>query len=70
MAGEYIYWAQVTNMGILNDTETCDGIADEWEPCSKELLESMDILIYDLVTDPLYKLPQIAPDGVYSPESE
>ena len=70
MAGEYIYWAQVTNMGILNDTETCDGIADEWEPCSKELLESMDVLIYDLVTDPQYKLPQIAPDGVYSPESE
>jgi hypothetical protein len=70
MAGEYIYWAQVTNMGILNDTETCDGIADEWEPCSKEMLESMDVLIYDLVTDPQYKLPQIAPDGVYSPESD
>ena len=70
MAGEYIYWAQVTNMDLLNDTETCDGIADEWEPCSKELLESMDVLIYDLVTDPLYKLPQIAPDGIYSPESE
>lgn len=40
------------------------------EPCSKEMLESMDVLIYDLVTDPQYKLPQIAPDGVYSPESD
>ena len=70
MAGEYIYWAQVSNMGILNDTATCDGIADEWEPCSKELLESMDVLIYDLITDPQYKLPQLAPDGIYSPETE
>jgi len=55
-------------MGLLNDTETCDGIDDEWQPCSKELLESMDVLIYALITDPQYMLPQIAPDGQYNPE--
>ena len=65
-----MYWAQVSNMGILNDTETCDGIADEWEPCSKELLESMDVLIYSLITDSQYHLPQYAPDGNYSPDTE
>jgi len=70
MAIEYMYWAQVSNMGILNDTETCDGIANEWEPCSKELLESMDVLIYALIGDPQYHLPQYAPDGIYSPETE
>ena len=37
---------------------------------STDDVESMDVLIYDLVTDPQYKLPQIAPDGVYSPESD
>lgn len=68
MAIEYLYWAQVANMGLLNDTETCEGIDDEWQPCSKELLESMDVLIYALVTDPQYMLPQIAPDGQYNPE--
>ena len=68
MAIEYLYWAQVANMGLLNDTETCDGIDDEWQPCSKELLESMDVLIYALVTDPQYMLPLIAPDGQYNPE--
>ena len=68
MAIEYLYWAQVANMGLLNDTETCDGIDDEWQPCSKELLESMDVLIYALITDPQYMLPQIAPDGQYNPE--
>ena len=69
MAIEYIYWAQVSNMDILNDTETCNEIANEWEPCSKELLESMDVLIYELVTDPQYHLPQDAPDGVYNPQT-
>lgn len=68
MAIEYLYWAQVANMGLLNDTETCEGIDNEWQPCSKELLESMDVLIYALVTDPQYMLPQIAPDGQYNPE--
>ena len=68
MAIEYIYWAQVANMDLLNDTATCEGIDDEWQPCSKELLESMDVRIHALVTDPQYMLPQIAPDGQYNPE--
>jgi hypothetical protein len=68
MAIEYLYWAQVANMDLLNDTATCEGIDDEWQPCSKELLESMDVLIYALVTDPQYILPQVAPDGQYNPE--
>ena len=70
MAIEYIYWAQVSNMGILDDRATCAGIADEWEPCARTLLESMDELIFELVTDPVYKLPQQAPDGKYAPPAE
>ena len=69
MAIEYIYWAQVSNMGILDDPDTCAGIANEWEPCSKVLLESMDTLMYALITDPAFKLPQNAPDGHYAPPS-
>jgi|TARA_B110000263_G_scaffold94891_1_gene82989 hypothetical protein len=45
-------------------------IKPEREPCSKDLLESMDLLIYALITDSQYKLPQYAPDGNYSPEVE
>ena len=67
MAIEYIYWAQVSNMGILDNQETCEGIFNEWEPCSRTLLESMDPLIFKLVTDSTYKLPRNAPDGVYLP---
>ena len=64
---EYMYWALVSNMGILDDPQTASGIANEWEPYSASLLQSMDSLIYVLITDPQYKLPQIAPNGNYCP---
>ena len=67
MAIEYIYWAQVSNMGILDDAQTAAGIANEWEPYNATLLQSMDVLMYALITDPQYKLPQLAPDGNYCP---
>jgi len=67
MAIEYLYWCIVSNMGILADTQTCNGIANEWEPCTPELFESMDLIMYDVVTNPQYKLPQLAPDGNYCP---
>lgn len=67
MAIEYIYWMLVSNMGILDDPSTCSGIANEWEPCSQALLQSMDLLGYNLITNPVYKLPQNAPDGNYCP---
>ena len=64
---EYMYWASVSNMGILDDAQTAAGIANEWEPFSATLLQSMDILMYALITDVQYKLPQLAPDGNYCP---
>jgi len=64
---EYMYWALVSNMGILDDPQTASGIANEWEPYNATLLQSMDILMYDLITDVQYKLPQLAPDGNYCP---
>ena len=69
MAIEYMYWAIVSNMGILDDPQTASGIANEWEPYNAILLQSMDILMYSLITDPQYKLPQLSPDGNYCPNS-
>ena len=67
MAMEYLYWCIVTNMGILADEQTCAGIANEWEPCTPELFESTDTLMFNLVTNPENMLPQLAPDGNYCP---
>ena len=67
---EYLYWSIVSNMGILNDPETCNGIDNEWELCTPELFQSVDILMYDIITNPIYILPQLAPDGNYCPEDD
>ena len=64
---EYMYWVLVSNMGILDDAQTASGIANEWEPYNATLLQSMDILMYTLITDLQYKLPLLAPDGNYCP---
>ena len=69
MAIEYLYWCIVTNMGILADAATCMGIANEWEPCTPALFEQTDTLMYSLITDSTYLIPQLAPDGNYCPAS-
>jgi len=66
---EYMYWAIVSYMGILDDSQTAAGIANEWEPYNATLLQSMDVLMYTLITDAQYKLPQLAPDGNYCPNT-
>lgn len=69
MAIEYMYWAIVSYMGILDDAQTAAGIANEWEAYNATLLQSMDVLMYALITDPAYKLPLLAPDGNYCPST-
>ncbi len=67
MAIEYMYWSIVSHMGILNDTQTCNGINNEWELCTPELFQNTDVAMYGLITNPIYKIPQLAPDGNYCP---
>ena len=69
MTIEYIYWAIVSYMGILDDAQTAQGIGNEWEPYNATLLQSTDILMYALITDTQYKLPLLAPDGNYCPNA-
>ena len=66
---EYMYWSIVSYMGILDDPQTAQGISDEWEPYNAKLLEKIDSLMYNLITDPQYKLPLLAPDGNYCPNA-
>ena len=67
MAIEYLYWATVTEMGLLNDSEIAEGIADEWELYSPELLAEVDVLVHALITTAAYGIPLQAPDGQYCP---
>ena len=67
MAIEYLYWCIVSYLGILDDPQTCNGIDNEWELCTPELFESTDLIMYSILTNLNYKLPQEAPDGNYCP---
>ena len=69
MAIEYLYWALVTKMGILDDPQTASGIADEWELYSAALLEETDVLMHQLISDAQFMLPLVAPDGNYCPQT-
>ena len=60
MAIEYIYWAQASHMGVLDDlrrvrVSTMNGSR------TPALLQERDVLIHALVTDPA-QLPQLAPN--------
>ena len=67
MAIEYMYWAQVSWMGLLSETEICTGISNEWELCTPQLFEEYDTAMHSIITSAQYTLPQVAPDGVYHP---
>ena len=67
MAMEYLYWCIVANMGLLDNNMICSGISNEWELCTAEEFESTDVLMHAIITDPQYKIPQLAPDGNYCP---
>lgn len=65
MAGEYFYWALTTLLGAQADPQRCEWLANEWEPCTPELLETMDTAVYALMTDSQYRMPTVLPDGSY-----
>ncbi|HCZ08405.1 MAG TPA: hypothetical protein DHV07_04710 [Flavobacteriales bacterium] len=69
MAIEYLYWATVTEMGLLNDPRIAEGIADEWQWTTAEGLQSGDVLVHALLHDERFNLPICAPDGRYCPPS-
>jgi hypothetical protein len=70
MAVEYLYWVTVTQMGLLDDPETAEGIADEWACTSPDELLLCDPLAHALVHDGRLGLPLLAPDGRYCPRSK
>ena len=65
MATEYFYWALTSRLGAQAYPGRCAQIADEWEPCTAELLEATDATVWELLTASGYALPTVLPDGGY-----
>jgi len=63
MATEYIYWALTSMLGAQETR--LDEIGQEWDLNTREKVEQTDKAVFELLTDPQYKLPTILPDGTY-----
>ena len=67
MVTEYFYWTLTTILGVQSAAERCRDISEEWALCTSEQLKEKDANMFNLLTDPQYALPSIAPDGNYNP---
>ena len=62
-ATEYFYWALSSVLGAQQNR--LSEIGHEWKLNTKALVESTDTAIYNILTDPQYKIPTVLPDGSY-----
>ena len=60
---EYFYWAMSSILGAQENR--ANEIDHEWKLNTKELVKERDSEIYNVLTDPRYKLPTVLPDGTY-----
>ncbi|MDA9357120.1 hypothetical protein OAA78_03725 [Flavobacteriaceae bacterium] len=63
MATEYFYWGLTSILGAQENR--LNEISQEWDLNTRDLVESTDTSIYELLTNPIYKFPTILPDGKY-----
>lgn len=62
---EYFYWALTSLLGAQDYPGRYDEIGQEWKANTPSLLESKDSEVYGILTDTIYKLPSVLPDGTY-----
>ena len=63
MITEYFYWSLTSILGAQDNR--WDVVYSQWKPNTEEKVMETDPDIYNLLTDPQYKLPTILPDGNY-----
>jgi len=60
---EYLYWSLTSLLGAQENR--LNEISHEWKLNTPALLQNTDLAIYNLLTNPEYKLPTVLPDGAY-----
>lgn len=60
---EYLYWALTSILGAQENRE--NEISNEWKLNTREKVEKTDKAIFSLLTNEVYKMPKILPDGSY-----
>jgi hypothetical protein len=64
MVTECFYWSLTSLIGT--QTNRGSDINDEWDLNTRELLHVKDILVYNLLMNPVYALPAVLPEGTYT----
>ena len=60
---EYLYWAITSILGAQENR--LNEIDNEWRLNTRQKVEDTDTAIFALLTNPIYKIPTILPDGTY-----
>ncbi|WP_298515178.1 hypothetical protein [uncultured Kordia sp.] len=60
---EYLYWALTSMLGAQENR--LNEIDNEWRLNTSALVQNTDTAIYNLLTNPTYKMPTVLPDGTY-----
>ena len=69
MVAEYFYWALTSILGGQDYPGRLEEINNEWDLNTPALVQSGDPAVYDLMTNPKFKLPTRLPDGNYTPNN-
>ena len=67
---EYMYWALTSILGGQDFPGRAKEIRDEWRLNTPEAVRLRDAAIYNLLTEPQYRLPTQLPDGHYRGNSK
>jgi len=62
---EYTYWALTSILGAQDYRGRYDEIKNEWKLNTHEKISTTDVTVYEILTNPIYKLPTVLPDGNY-----
>lgn len=65
MNSEYIYWALTSILGAQDYPGRLDQIGREWKLNTKAKVKERDPAVYAILTNPVYRLPRVLPDGKY-----
>ena len=60
---EYLYWALSSMLGAQENR--LDEIDNEWRLNTRQKVEDTDTAIFSILTNPIYKMPTVLPDGSY-----
>ncbi len=60
---EYLYWALTSMLGAQENR--LEEIEHEWRLNTRDLVESKDTVIFQILNNPTYKMPTVLPDGTY-----